>query len=101
MENKKLKTLSIAALIVSVLPLTTLIPVFLKLTLPEGVNTVWAGINVACVVVGLILSIACVKGEKSRSAVNIVSTATSAFLSLLMIGIVALALLITYITANA
>ena len=55
MENKKLKTLSIAALIVSVLPLATLVPVFLKLALPEGVNTVWAGANVACVVVGLIL----------------------------------------------
>lgn len=95
MENKKLKTLSIAALVVSVLPLTTLVPVFLKLTLPEGVNTAWAGINVVCVVVGLILSIVCVKGEKSRSAVNIASTA-SAFCGLLMIGIVALALFMTY-----
>ena len=95
MENKKLKTLSIAALIVSVLPLATLVPVFLKLALPEGVNTVWAGANVACVVVGLILSIICVKSDESRSAVNIASTAISAFLSLLMIGIVAMALVMT------
>ena len=95
MENKKLKTMSIVALIVSVLPLATLIPVFLKLSLPEGVNTAWAGTNVACVFVGLILSIICVKSGESRSAVNIASTAISAFLSLLMIGIVAMALVMT------
>ena len=38
MENKKLKTVSRASLIVSILPLATLIPVFLKITLPEGVS---------------------------------------------------------------
>ena len=97
MENKKLKKLSIAALIVSVFPLTTLVPVFLKFTLPESVNSAWAGMNVACVVVGLILSIVCVKSEESRSAVNIASTAVSAFWGLLMIGIVALALFMTYL----
>lgn len=97
MENKKLKTLSIAALVISVLPLTTLVPVFLKLTLPERVNTAWAGANIVCVVVGLILSIICVKSKESRSAVNIASTAVSAFLGLLMVGIVALALFMTYL----
>ena len=94
MENKKLKKLSIAALIVSVLPLTTLVPVFLKFTLPESVNSGWACMNVACVVVGLILSIVCVKSEESRSAVNIVSTSVSSFLMLLVLGILALAFLI-------
>lgn len=97
MENRKLKNVSIAALIVSVLPLATLIPVFLKLTLPEGINAVWAGANVACVVVGLILSIICVRSDKSRSAINITSTAVSAFWSLLMIGIFAMALFMTYL----
>ena len=43
MENKKMKTLSMAALIVSILPLATLIPVFLKITLSDGVRTAWAG----------------------------------------------------------
>ena len=33
-----------------------LVPVFLKITLPEGVNTVWAGVNVANAVAGFILS---------------------------------------------
>ena len=97
MENKKLKSLSIVALIISVLPLVTLIPVFLKITLPEGINTVWAGTNIACVVVGLSLSIICVKNEESRSAANIISTVVSALLGLLMVGIVALALFITYL----
>ena len=67
MEKKKLKKLSIAALIVSVFPLTTLVPVFLKFTLPESVNSAWAGMNVACVVVGLILSIVCVKARKAAA----------------------------------
>ena len=97
MRNKRLQTLSAVALIVSILPLITLIPVFLQLTLPEGVNTVWARVNVACVAVGLILSVICVKSSESRSAVNIVSTAVSAFLSLLIIGIVAVALFMTYL----
>ena len=97
MRNKRLQTLSAVALIVSILPLTTLIPVLLQLALPEGVNTAWAGMNVVCVAVGLILSVICVKSSESRSAVNIVSTAVSAFLSLLIIGIVAVALFMTYL----
>lgn len=97
MENKKLKTLSLVSLIISVIPAATLIPVFLKATLPEGVSTVWAGVNIASAVVGLILSIVCVKSEESRSPVNIASTIVSAFWCLLMIGIVALALLLTFL----
>ena len=63
MECKKLRTLSKVSLVISVLPLATLIPVFLKLTLPGGVSTAWAGVNIACVVAGLILSIICVDGR--------------------------------------
>ncbi len=96
MEKKKLKTLSIVSLIISVFPLATLIPVFLKITLPEGVNTVWAGGNVVCAVAGLILSIVCVKSDESRSPVNIASTGISAFLCLLMVGMVVLALFLTF-----
>ena len=43
MECKKLRTLSKVSLVISVLPLATLIPVFLKLTLPGGVSTAWGG----------------------------------------------------------
>lgn len=97
MENKKLKTLSGVALVVSVLPLATLIPVFLKITLSEGISTAWAGVNLVCVVVGLILSIVCVKSNENRSPVNIASTVISAFWCLLMAGIVVLALLLTFL----
>ena len=97
MECKKLKTLSKISLVISVLPLATLIPVFLKLTLPEGVSTAWAGVNIACVVAGLILSIICVRSNESRSLVNIASSAISVFWCLLMAGIVALGLFLTFV----
>ena len=96
MENKKRKTLSMAALIVSILPTATLVPVFLKITLPEGVNTVWAGINVASAVAGFVLSGICVRSDESRSPVNIASTLIRAFWCLLMMGMVVLALFLTF-----
>lgn len=96
MENKKRKTLSMAALIVSILPTATLVPVFLKITLPEGVNTVWAGINVASAVAGFVLSGICVRSDESCSPVNIASTLISAFWCLLIMGMVVLALFLTF-----
>lgn len=94
MENRKLKPLSVVALIVSVLPLATLIPSFLKITLSDGVRSMWAGANILFVVLGLVLSIICVRNNDSRSIINILSTAISALWLLLMIGIVVLALFI-------
>jgi len=96
MENKKRKTLSMAALIVSILPTATLVPVFLKITLPEGVNTVWAGVNVVSAVLGFVLSGICVRSDESRSPVNIASTLISAFWCLLIMGMVVLALFLTF-----
>ena len=96
MENKKRKTLSMAALIVSILPAATLVPVFLKITLPEGVNTVWAGVNVASAVAGFVLSGICVRSDESCSPVNIASTLISAFWCLLIMGMVVLALFLTF-----
>lgn len=97
MENKKRKTLSMAALIVSILPAATLVPVFLKIILPEGVNTVWAGVNVVSAVAGFVLSGICVRSDESRSPVNIASTLISAFWCLLMMGMVVMALFLTFI----
>lgn len=94
MENRKLKPLSVVALIVSVLPLATLIPSFLKITLSDGVRSMWAGANILFVVLGLVLSIICIRNKNSRSIVNVLSTAISALWLLLMIGIVVLALFI-------
>ena len=72
MEKKKLQSVSIAALIVSILPLAALAPSLLHFSLSAGIRTAWAG-------------------------ANIVSTAISVFWALLMVGIVALALFLTFV----
>lgn len=95
MENKKRKTLSAAGLIISVLPLATLVPVFLHITLAEGVSRDWACANIAFVAVGLVLSGFCAKSIESRSPVNIAALAISGFWALLMFGIVATAWVLT------
>ncbi|NBI83490.1 hypothetical protein D3Z48_15700 [Clostridiaceae bacterium] len=95
--TKKLQKLSLAALIVSLLPLATLVPVFLKITLTDGVRMVWAICNIVLALAGLLLSVICVKSEESRSAVNIMSTVSSVALVLMMLGIVALALVLNFL----
>ena len=97
MEKKKYQSISIAALIVSILPLAALIPSFLHLSLSDGIRTVWAGANIVFVLLGLILSVACVRNRESRSIINLASTAISTFWVLLMVGIVALALFLTFV----
>ena len=97
MEKKKLQSISIAALIVSILPLATLVPSFLHLSLSDGIRTVWARANIVFVLLGLILSVICVRNRESRSVINIVSTAISVFWLLLMVGIVTLALFLTFV----
>ena len=54
MEKKKLQSVSIAALIVSILPLAALAPSLLHLSLSDGVRTAWAGANIVFVLLGLI-----------------------------------------------
>lgn len=97
MENKKMRILSKVSLFISVFPLVTFIPVILKIILPKGLSTAWAKVNIACVVLGLILSIACVRRSESHSLVNIVSTVISVFLGFLIAGIVALALFTNFV----
>ena len=94
--TKKLQKLSLAALIVSLLPLATLVPVFLKITLPDGVRMVWAICNIVLALAGLLLSVICVKSEESRSAVNIMSTVISVVLVLMITGIMALVLFLNF-----
>lgn len=45
MKKKKVKVLSICALVFSLLPLATFIPTFLGVTLTNGIQTVWAGVT--------------------------------------------------------
>lgn len=97
MENKKLKSLSMVALIVSALPAATLIPAFLKITLSDGMRTAWACANIVFVLLGLLLSVICVRSEESRNIVNIISTVVSILWLLMMVGIVVLALFINFV----
>lgn len=94
MEKKKLQKLSIAALIISILPLMTLIPVFLRITLSDGVRSIWSFANIVFILSGLCLSIACVRNSESRSAVNITAMIISILWVLMVLGIVVLALLL-------
>lgn len=97
MEKKRLQKLSITALFISILPLATFIPVALDITLSDGMRSVWAGINIFSVFVGMLLSIICVKGHDSRSVINIASTIISIVWVLLMGSIVILALLLNFV----
>lgn len=96
MENKKMKNLSIAALVISILPLATLVPTFLKITLSAGVRSIWVGANIVFVLAGVIFSIICVRNRESRSAVNIISTVISVLWILMMVGIIVIALFISF-----
>lgn len=97
MENKKMKSLSMAALIVSILPAATLIPALFQMTLPDGVRTILVGLNIVFVLLGLLLSVICVRNKESRSIVNMISTAVSILWILIMVGIVVLALFINFV----
>ncbi len=96
MDNKKLQKLSVAALVVSALPLATVILTLLKITLSDGVRSLLAGANIIFVLVALCLSVICVRSSESRSAINIISTAISAFWVLMILGIVVLALFLNF-----
>ncbi len=97
METKKYQKLSVAALSISLLPLATFIPVLMKITLSDTVCSIWAGGNIVCVVLSLLLSVICVKSNESRSAINIASTVISSVWAVMMAGIVALALFINFV----
>ena len=66
MEKKKLQSVSIAALIVSILPLAALAPSLLHFSLSAGIRTAWAGANIVFVLLGLTLSVICVRRKESR-----------------------------------
>lgn len=97
MENKKFKKLSIAAVVISILPLATLIPSLLNITLSDGVRSVWAGVNIVSALAGFALSVVCVKNHESRSAINIIGMVISSLWILLICGILALAVFLNFI----
>ncbi|AFA50185.1 hypothetical protein [Acetobacterium woodii] len=97
MVNRKLQKVSVVTLIVSALPLATFIPVLLKITLLDGTRGIWSVANIVFVLVGLCLSIVCVRNRESRSVVNIASMIISLFWVLLMVGIAVLALFLNFL----
>ncbi|MBD5465680.1 MAG: hypothetical protein HDR22_07660 [Lachnospiraceae bacterium] len=97
MENKRLKKISVVAVVISLLPLATFIPTLLNIALPDEMRSVWAGINILSVLIGFILSVVCVKNHDSRSAVNIIGAIISSLWILLICGILALAVFINFI----
>lgn len=96
MNRKKLKTLSTTALVASLLPAAALIPVLLKITLTDGVRTVWAGANIVFILLGLLLSILCVRSKESNRTINVISLVISFLWLLLIAGIVGLAMVINF-----
>ena len=98
MENKKANQVSIVALITSILPVFTLIPVFLKMALPDGLRYTWAGFNMVCVLLGFVLSIIGIRQGKEKSHMNKIAMWISSFWLLMVIGILA-TVLISYLPA--
>lgn len=96
MENKKLQKLSVTTLMISILPLATFVPTLFQITLADNVRSILAGVNIFSVLLGLVLSVICVKNRDSRSTINIISTVISSFWIMLMCGIVVLSLFINF-----
>ncbi|GLB31761.1 hypothetical protein LAD12857_36840 [Lacrimispora amygdalina] len=96
MEKKKFQKLSIAALIISVLPLATFIPILFKFTLSGGIQGIWSAANMVFVLLGLCLSIVCVRNSESRSAVNIIAMIISILWVLMVAGFITLAFLLNF-----
>ncbi|OPX42550.1 hypothetical protein CLHUN_35170 [Ruminiclostridium hungatei] len=93
----KTPTLSKATILLSIIPFATLIPVFLHVTLPDTIRTVWAVVNVLFVLVVFTLSMIQVRKKERRNIVVIFSSVISGFLLLLMIGFVLFALAATFL----
>ena len=91
------KRLGCIALVLSLVPLAALVPGFLGIELADEARFGWSIVNVVCVIVGLMLSIACVKSGSSRSIAGIVAMIVSSLFLILMLGIVAFGLAHTYV----
>ena len=96
MENKKYKKLSIAAVLLSVLPLATFIPSLLSITLCDEVRSVWAGVNILSVLIGFVLSVIRFKNQYSRNDVNIIGTVIRIILLILIFCIIEIEVYINF-----
>ncbi|WP_027399990.1 hypothetical protein [Anaerovorax odorimutans] len=97
MKNEKIQKLGIAALIISILPLATFVPVLFKITLSDVVRNIWSGVNIVFAFTALCLSVICIRISKRRNIINIISIVISIFWVMILLGIVALALLLNFL----
>lgn len=97
-KDENFTKLSLAALVFSLFPLFTLFLTLLKISLTSNIQTVLAGANILFVLIGLVLSIICIRHTKNRTILNIFSAIISFFWILLMIGIIGFALLNTFVS---
>ncbi|WP_195321088.1 hypothetical protein [[Clostridium] symbiosum] len=97
MRKNIAKGFSYIALICSVFPLISYLLAMFKVTLSSSMQTVLAGMNVLCVLLGLGFSIACVKSSETRNTINIISTIISLLWVLMIVGILGLALTLSFI----
>lgn len=93
MGNKNVKQISTVALIISILPIFTLIPVFLDMSLPEGLRHTWAGFNMVCVFLGFVLSIIGIRRNKEKGYMKKVAMWISSFWMLMVTGVLLIALI--------
>lgn len=96
MKKSVAKPFSYVALICSVFPVFSYFLAAFKITLTGGIQTALAGMNVLCALLGLGLSIACVKNSETRSIINIISTIISTLWVLMIAGFLALALFLSF-----
>lgn len=96
MKKETSQKLSIIALLISIFPVISYVLPMFKISLGGGVQTALAVANVSCTLMGLILSIICVKSQETRNALNIISTLICALWVLLIGGFGVLALFLTF-----
>ena len=97
MKTKRTTKLSIFTLIISALPLVTLLPVALHITMPDAVRTVWASINCVLILAALVLSLFQATNSERRNALSIVSLLVSIVLALNILACLGLALALTFL----
>ena len=95
MRRSKSAVFSVISLIFSVFPVFSLLLSALGITLSGGVQTALAGMNVLCALLGLGLSLTCVRNSETRSITNILSAVISTFWLVMIAGFLALALILS------
>lgn len=87
---------SVTALICSVFPMFSYLLAVLRIVLTPELQTALAGANILCTLLGLGLSLVCIKSRETRSVVNIFSAVLCSFWILMIVGFLALALVLSF-----